>query len=74
MMKITGLASCRKYASLAAKHNLMVTVNSDAHFAADLGRREMAFRVLEEDSRWKKMSECSLTGGRESKHFKNGRR
>ncbi|MFO7952630.1 MAG: phosphatase [Bacillota bacterium] len=43
-----SLDPCRQFASLAVKHDLMIAVNSDAHFAADIGRNEKASEVLAE--------------------------
>ena len=38
---------CLRFASLAAHHGVMIAVNSDAHFAFDVGRKEKAVEVLE---------------------------
>jgi len=43
-----SLEPCRRFASLAAEHEVMVAVNSDSHFAADIGRCEKAAEVLAE--------------------------
>jgi putative hydrolase len=43
-----SLEPCSRFAALAAEHGLMVAVNSDSHFAADVGRCEMASEVLAE--------------------------
>ncbi len=43
-----SLEPCRRFAALAAEYGVMVTVNSDAHFALDVGRSEKASEVLAE--------------------------
>lgn len=43
-----SLEPCRRFAALAREHGVMVVVNSDAHFAADIGRCEKAAEVLAE--------------------------
>ncbi|HOB87559.1 MAG TPA: phosphatase [Bacillota bacterium] len=46
--RLGSLEPCRHFASLVRSFGSDVAVNSDAHFAGDVGRSEMAFRVLEE--------------------------
>lgn len=41
-----SLEPCRRFAALAAEHGVKVTVNSDSHFAEDVGRCEKAAEVL----------------------------
>lgn len=43
-----SLEPCRRFANLSAKHGVTVAVNSDSHFAADVGRCEKAVEVLSE--------------------------
>jgi putative hydrolase len=43
-----SLDPCRRFAALAAEHGVMVAVNSDSHYAADIGRCEKASEVLDE--------------------------
>ena len=43
-----SLEPCRRFASLLREHGGLVAVNSDAHFAADIGRCEGACEVLAE--------------------------
>jgi putative hydrolase len=43
-----SLEPCRRFAALAAMHGVMVAVNSDSHYAADVGRCEKAAEVLAE--------------------------
>lgn len=47
-VRLGSLEPCRHFASLALEHGLMVVVNSDAHYAADVGRNEKASEVLTE--------------------------
>jgi putative hydrolase len=47
-VRLGSLEPCRRFAALAAKHDVMVAVNSDSHYAADIGRCEMASEVLAE--------------------------
>ncbi len=47
-VRLGSLEPCRHFASLAAEHEVMVAVNSDSHFAADVGRCEKALEVLDE--------------------------
>ncbi len=56
-----SLGPCRQFASLAVKHGAMVVVNSDAHFASDIGRSEKALEVLAEAGVPEKMViNCSM--------------
>lgn len=43
-----SLEPCRRFAALATMHGVMVAVNSDSHYAADVGRCEKAAEVLAE--------------------------
>ena len=47
-VRLGSLEPCRRFAALAAKHDLTVAVNSDSHYAADVGRCEKAAEVLSE--------------------------
>lgn len=47
-VRLGSLEPCRRFAALAAKHDVMVTVNSDSHYAAEVGRCEKAAEVLAE--------------------------
>ena len=45
-VRLGSLEPCLKFAKLAAEYELSVAVNSDAHYADDVGRHEQAAEVL----------------------------
>ncbi len=47
-VRLGSLEPCRRFATLLKKHGGQVAVNSDAHFAKDVGRSEGAREVLAE--------------------------